>query len=363
LVQQANVQGKSLPDLPNWPTEIESIEVQEALQRVWRRIGEGNVAGLLTEASYAQDVLNAKIDRVTQLRRTLIQFWWLSVLAVAAYLLFLWRSHRRVVRVLGQVKRLRGFSSMALLSLERYHASLGRYLKVSSSEEEARKRSIIASGINGWRRGRDPANWRPAALKDVIWRAVLLAFDVAKEADAYEKWEETTKSKWQSPRDFLQACGPLRKAEQPDGNSPTYFVSVTGTLDSKVDTPFLFEQALACLVQNAIQAADLECGRKGPRSPISIVATHDRVTVTNSGGPIPEEIRTLINDSTTPEQFETRVLAAVRSAGGARPGIGLTEAYTIATQCYGGLRVGSGAASISLLLRPSELFPLRNGNN
>lgn len=201
-------------------------------------------------------------------------------------------------------------------------------------------------------------------LDDVIWRAVLLAFDVAREADVYEKWEEASKSSSQTPREFLEACGRLRKTEHAEGESPNYFVSVTGMLDPRVDTPFLFEQALACLIQNAIQAADVECRRKGPRRPIFIVASHDRVTVKNPGEPIPSEIRTLINDSTTPEQFETRVLAAVRSAGGARPGIGLSEAFTIATQCYGGLKIGSDAASVSLLLRNSQRrFPLRNGDN
>jgi len=127
-------------------------------------------------------------------------------------------------------------------------------------------------------------------------------------------------------------------------------VQVDAPKQLMVETPFLLEQALACLIQNAIQALDRDCAGKGPRKAISVVATDDRITVANPGDPIPAELRALINESTTPDSFERRALKLVRSAG-IRPGIGLVEAYTIASQCYGGLRIEEDSPAVSILLR------------
>jgi hypothetical protein len=369
LVQQATIQGRSLPDLPNWPTAIESTEVQEAMQRVWRRIGEGNLKSLNIEAHVAEDTLNLKIDRVTQLRHFLAQFWWLgATMAFCVVAIFGVQKQRSLTRVrvalaqveaalereeiaLDQIQKLRGFSAMALLALARYHTSLRAYEPVSDGLADAKKRSIIAAGINGWRRGRNLENWKPSPIHESIWRAVLLGFDVVIEPDVFEKWETQSKHKPQHPRKFLEDLGILRKSSVGDELESPYFIDVLGEEDILVQMPFLFEQALACLLQNAIQASDRECNGRGPRKPILISVDSLRVTVRNAGDPFPCAIRELINDCTIPEEFENGVLAAVRSKGGPKPGIGLTEAYTIARQYYGGLLIAEGPPSISICLK------------
>ena len=70
----------------------------------------------------------------------------------------------------------------------------------------------------------------------------------------------------------------------------------------------------------------------------------------NAGEPIPTEIRMLVNESRNAEEFESRLLNAVRSPGGARPGIGLTEAYTVAKQCHKGLLIAEDVAAVSILI-------------
>src|ERR1017187_5936 len=376
LVQQANIQGKSLPDLPNWPTEIESIEVQEALQRVWRRIGEGNLAGLDAETRAAEAALNLRIDPISQLYNYFRRFWWLAAAfgacVAAAFLSQGWRAHRKVVAALkqeqlalsrartalaseeaalDQVRRLRGFSAMALLALARYHTSLSQYIDVADSIPDARKRSIIAAGINGWRRGRHPDNWKPSPIETVVWKAVLLAFDVVSEPDIYETWEKACGHRPQHPRDFLESLMLLRKTESSGDSQRSYFIKVTTAGSFDVETPFLLEQALASLLQNAIQASDRECEEEGPRKAILISVEANQVTVANAGEIIPPAIRNLINNSNSPEEFQNLVLNAVRSPGVPRPGIGLTEAYTIASQCYAGLTIPEGPPCVAIRLR------------
>lgn len=366
-VQQASIRGKRLPDLAEWPTEIESTEILEAFQRIWRRIGDGNVEGLRSEAAAAENALNLKINRVTQLRATAARYWWLAILASAAALAAVLialvgtrRALRREESAFEQVRKLRGFSANALIALARYH-TFGIYSDVADGMPEAKKRSIIAAGLQGWRRGRNPDNWRELPAHEVVWRSVLLAFDLVHEPDLYEQWEQS--GSLQTPREFLEAHGHLRRSFGWDSGdtSRSYFVQVSGPGEEPVALPFLMEQALACLFQNALQASDRECQQKGPRKPIMVAISSEGVTIVNAGEPIPEEIRRLVNDNPKPEDFESAVLKSVRTSGGRRPGIGLTEAFAIATQSYGGIEIGADGPSVTIrFARPASR---RRGTN
>ena len=355
-VQQATLHGRRLPDLAEWPTQIESTEILEAFQRIWRRIGDGNIEGLRREAAVAETALNLRINHVSQLRAGLAHFWWLSMLAgtvvltvVIGALVRTRRALRREESAFDQVRKLRGFSANALIALARYH-TLGIYAEVADGAPEAKKRSIIAAGLQGWRRGRNPDNWKESPAEDVVWRSILLAFDFVHEPDLYEQWEKSQPS--QHPKEFLEQRAHLRRSfgGDPDDAMRSYFIQVSGQGRCLIAMPFLMEQALACLFQNAIQAADRECQQRGPRKPILVAISSEAITIVNAGDPVPEEIRRLINDNPSPEQFETAVLKAVRTSGGRRPGIGLTEAYAIATQSYGGIELGGDAPSVTIRL-------------
>lgn len=370
-VQQANRQARTFSDLPNWPTDIEAIDIQEAIQRLWRRIGEGNIGELEREAAEAESIVNLKIDRVAQTRQILTRLWWVAAIIILAFAFQKWKSQRsgllalrltenalaqvksalgREATALNDVRRLRGFSANALFALARYHKSLGKYEDVSDSIADAKKRSILAAGINGWRRGRNPENWKPKPIHDVIWLAVLLAFDLVNEPDVYENWENDPRYPPLTPRAYLESVGRLRKSAVSEDTEPTYFVQVIGDETVETDNPFLLQQALAALLQNAIQASDRDCGWKGPRKPIVVSVDTTRITLMNAGEPIPTEIRMLVNESRNAEEFESRLLNAVRSPGGARPGIGLTEAYTVAKQCHKGLLIAEDVAAVSILI-------------
>lgn len=104
VVQQANIQAKGLPDIPNWPTEIESTQVLEALQKVWRRIGEGDLKGLPAAAEEAEAVVNLRIDPLAQILHGLRRFGWLiaAVFAcvVGALVLQGWARSRALRRLI-----------------------------------------------------------------------------------------------------------------------------------------------------------------------------------------------------------------------------------------------------------------------
>jgi len=369
LVQQANIQGRSFPDLPDFPTTIESTEVQEALQRMWRRIGDGDSERLKEEAKSAETILNLKIDRVAKFRYILVESWWLVAIPLLILVTF-WgiqaRRHLTQMKVAlteanaaldreaaanDQVRKLRGFSAMALLALARYHHSLRDYECISDGMNDAKKRSIIAAGISGWRRGRNQDNWQPAPVVDVVWRGILLGFDIAIEPDVYERWECARERLTTGPREFLEGLQVLRKTKIAEDSDSSYFIDVCGDNDFMIQAPFLFEQAMGSLIQNAIQACDRACDDRGPRLPILVSITPLSVTVSNPGDAFPLTIQELINQSRTPQEFEESALRAVRSKGGNVPGIGLTEAYTIASQYYGGLKIAEGQASISIHLK------------
>lgn len=377
LVQKSYLTGKNLPDLADFPTTIESADVQEAVQRIWRRMGDGDAEGLREEAKSAETILNVKLDWVMKARNNLVGSLWFAVPLLISFLIVMISQIRsnlarvsaalveknvafereaaaleQVKRLLDQIRKLRGFSAMALLALARYHRSLRKYDSVSSGDEDRKKRGIIAAGINGWRRARNPQNWEPAPAREVVWRSILLGVDVTVLADVYEGWEQASAD---DPKRFLEEQQILRASSTATDSKTTYYFDVSGGEDFLIPAPFLFEQALASLIQNSIKACDLQCEEKpGPRAPISILISREKVTIFNSGPPISEDIRTLINQSPTSEEFEEAVLRAVRTNQGGVIGIGLTEAYTIASHYYNGMQIADLEASVSIMLITEE---------
>ena len=72
-VQKAIDQGRTYPPIDAWPTAVENKQVLEALQNVWRRMGEQNADGLRKAARQAEWTINARthwgywlLDRVLQ---------------------------------------------------------------------------------------------------------------------------------------------------------------------------------------------------------------------------------------------------------------------------------------------------------
>lgn len=113
-VQKAIEQGVAYPPFSEWPTKIENRRVQEAMQAVWRRMGEGDPKKLRGAAREAEWLINSQIYWVDEFWNGVIEARWALVtvlflaLSIAAYfiyrrlqtqrnlllLLFLYRAYR-----------------------------------------------------------------------------------------------------------------------------------------------------------------------------------------------------------------------------------------------------------------------------
>ncbi|HEX8147938.1 MAG TPA: hypothetical protein VF591_12225 [Pyrinomonadaceae bacterium] len=74
-VQKAIDQGRSYPQLAAWPTAIENKQVLEALQNVWRRMGERDSGRLREAASRAEWAINARLHTGYWLADRILQAW------------------------------------------------------------------------------------------------------------------------------------------------------------------------------------------------------------------------------------------------------------------------------------------------
>jgi hypothetical protein len=95
-VQKAIEQGVSYPQLAIWPSAVESLQVQEALQLIWRRMGEGNPVALRTAAQEAEWLINTRINwAYAVLNALFVARWVLTACFVLAGALLGYQFHRR----------------------------------------------------------------------------------------------------------------------------------------------------------------------------------------------------------------------------------------------------------------------------
>jgi ABC-type glycerol-3-phosphate transport system substrate-binding protein len=74
--------GRTYPDIDTFPTVLESPEGREALQKIWRRMAEGDEAAVAAAAKEAEFVLNSRIDWVVRLENQLRD--WIPFILIAA---------------------------------------------------------------------------------------------------------------------------------------------------------------------------------------------------------------------------------------------------------------------------------------
>jgi Membrane-bound metallopeptidase len=63
------------PALASWPTEIESREVIEGFQNVWRRIADGDTAALKKSIGELEETINRRINPATQVKISALRIW------------------------------------------------------------------------------------------------------------------------------------------------------------------------------------------------------------------------------------------------------------------------------------------------
>jgi signal transduction histidine kinase len=87
-VQKAIDQGHRYPDIERWPSVFENRTVLEKFQRVWRRMAEGDVAGVHQEVKEVEWAVNSQIYLPSRALNAFIQSWqvFVLILSVTAFL-------------------------------------------------------------------------------------------------------------------------------------------------------------------------------------------------------------------------------------------------------------------------------------
>jgi len=99
-VQKAIDQGDRYPDFERWTDVFENRTVLEKLQRVWRGMAEGDVAGVRQAAKDVDWEINSQIYLPSRALNAFIQSWRLVavILSMAAFLAVIGGLHRRRLR-------------------------------------------------------------------------------------------------------------------------------------------------------------------------------------------------------------------------------------------------------------------------
>jgi signal transduction histidine kinase len=100
VVQKAVDQGDRYPDFDRWVAVFENRTVLEKLQRVWRGIAEGDVAGVHQAAKDVDWEINSQIYVPSRALNAFIQSWQLVavILSIATFLVAAGELHRRRLR-------------------------------------------------------------------------------------------------------------------------------------------------------------------------------------------------------------------------------------------------------------------------
>jgi hypothetical protein len=348
--------GKSYPPIPDFSTVLESREVLERLQIAWRRLSERDTASLSAALLEVETYVNRQIYAPTRIYNSFIDLSGVATPALAAFLLLLYLVNRRRISALQQVARVRGFSASGTLLFETVHGVFRNPAAAAgATPREATKAAMIVAALQGWRRGRDQNSWGSAKLGDVIGRSILLAFDSALCLGVFKEWEGTSVSAW----DFLQTW-----VDDPrTGAARALLLEVTYPRGRMIQMPFMLEQALVCLLQNALKILLSPDFPDDVAKRISIRVQDDTLIIANPGPALSPGLCEAINKSESPEEFEQRIGALLTQSGhGTVPGFGLVEAYCVLSQCFGGLRVKYDEPKFEIGLRHRTRTPrfLRN---
>jgi len=125
-LNQAWLNRRSYPAIPDWPIKVETLENLEAMQRVWRRIAQGNNDNLAIEritevAVQTQYAINKRINPLIQLWDGSLRIWPVLAILLLVFLLVLLKVMYVVHR------RQRGQILALLLFRGKYHSTLSAY--------------------------------------------------------------------------------------------------------------------------------------------------------------------------------------------------------------------------------------------
>jgi hypothetical protein len=338
--------GRVYPPMPEFSSVLESRETLERLQIAWRRISERDPDALHAALRQVEQSVNREIYPPARFYVALSEVAGFVTTALASFLLLLFVANRRRIAALRQVAQVRGFSAAGALLIENVHGLFRNPVAIPGrGPTAATKAAMMISALQGWRRGRDAKNWNPAKLGDVIWRSIILALDMTISLGVFREWEESRRPAPDFVQDWVD--DPCRA-----GAGALLRLEVSCTASQMQPMPFMLEQALVCLLQNAMKTVlDPDFDPEQPRR-ISIRVDGATLVIENPGPPLSTELSDAINRSRSPAEFEERISRLLRTDAQAKPGFGLVEAYCILSQCFGGLRVSYDMPRFEVGLKP-----------
>ena len=96
LIHTAIEKGREYPPIPQLPTRVESIEILEAMQMLWRRIGEGNVQRVEKYAGKVALIINSRIYWPSSLWVLIKRLWPAITFILALAFLGLYLQSRKI---------------------------------------------------------------------------------------------------------------------------------------------------------------------------------------------------------------------------------------------------------------------------
>jgi hypothetical protein len=339
--------SRSYPPIPDFSSVLESREVLERLQIAWRRMSEGDPVALHAALEEVEAYTNRQIFKPARYYNSFLDISSVAAPALAAFLLLLYFLNRRRISALRQVAQVRGFSAAGALLFERIH-EVFQSRSASVIPRETTKHVMIVAALQGWRRGRDEDNWKAGSLEDVIWKSIILAFDSTVCLGTFNDWKASHSKPWEFLQSWLD--GPSA------GIAGAVTINATFPQGRRIQMPFMLEQALVCLLQNALKIVlGMDFPDHLPKV-ISIDVENDTLTIKNPGTPLGSGLCDAINESASPEVFEQRIHELLTNPGHGTPGFGLVEAYCILSQCYGGLHVDYDEPKFEVTLHSPTWF-------
>jgi hypothetical protein len=382
------------PALTSWPIEVENREVIESFQNVWRRIADGDKGTLKRSVDELEETINRRINPAIQVESSVLRIWpLLSAILLATTGLVVWNVMQKAAasdraRVASEnarqqseqaraqseraclaseearlaserARKIQGFTAAALGVVDQVHRRKGPYTARNGPTLTAEKSALVAVGLDGWLRGLDPLNWEPRPLRDIIWRSILLALDFQIEPGIYELWA-TDCSGTLTPEDFLVKRKLLRGGRELGPSVVDFYFAIDCAPDVVIDTPFMLEQCLTCILQNAVAASETDSGSEYKLKtyrPIDISVTHESMQVRNCcTSPFSSVLADVLGADLTVNEFASWIRNLLSGPVGDRPGLGSIVSTLIARECYGGLQVAAGAAETrtTVRLRPVQ---------
>jgi hypothetical protein len=407
VVQLGLEKGREYPQYARWPAAFESRETLDDLQNLWRAIGQADESEIGAAAAATELSINRQIDWWTRVKERVRQALFLILIAgIPVVWLELGRRRRIAIaereragalaeraeaekqraeaqtdrarvleklhaeeaakrealqkhaEALERTRKLAGAAGLALVAFNALHDTLHEpnpFYTKDARPVDAEKALLVDALVESYRRAEDQQYWQKAELSSIIWRAILLAMRSVRAPLLFKQWEREGRSDIET---FLRQHHRIRSEQDSSlSNDPYFEVKCPPSLS--VALPFVLEQVLICLMQNAIQppaAGDPSAGDEPPYRPTVVVTVEDAVpervvSVFNKPKRLPRELCSLINDARDLADFDCRVDTLLRGVSTCRPGLGLVQAYWLATQFYRGLHVDVNATGTDFLIK------------